>query len=121
MSTPDTCCSLVPYFKVAPGKLDEFKAMFPRFIEKTRNEPQCVFYAFSSDGDVVHCREGYDGAAGVLAHLENVGALLGEALKIAEVMRLEVHAPAADIEQLREPLKGLNPQFFVLQSGGFRR
>ena len=121
MSTPDTCCSIAPYFKVAPGKLDEFKALTARFIEKTRSEPKCVHYAFSFDGDAVHCREGYDGAAGLLAHLENVGALLGEALKIAEVTRVEVHATAADIEQLREPLKGLNPQFFVLQSGGFRR
>lgn len=121
MSTPDTCCSIAPYFKVAPGKLDEFKALTARFIEKTRSEPKCAHYAFSFDGDAVHCRECYDGAAGLLAHLENVGALLGEALKIAEVTRVEVHATAADIEQLREPLKGLNPQFFVLQSGGFRR
>jgi hypothetical protein len=57
----------------------------------------------------------------VHAHLENVGALLGEVLKISDITRLEVHATAADVEALREPLKGLNPQFFVLEPGGFRR
>ena len=29
--------------------------------------------------DVAHCREGYVNAAGLLAHLENVGSLLEEA------------------------------------------
>lgn len=121
MSQPDTCCTLVPYFKVNDGKLAEFKALGARMIEATKNEPKCLHYAFSFDGDAAHCREGYEDAAGVLAHLENVGPLLGEALKVASITRLEVHGPAAEIDKLREPLKGLNPQFFVLESGGFRR
>lgn len=120
MSTPDTCCSIVPYFKVAPGKLDEFKKLTSTFVEKTRSEPKCLYYAFVFNGDEAHCREGYEGAAGVLAHVENIGALLGEALKIAEITRFEIHGLAADVEQLREPLKGLNPTYFVLQEG-FRR
>ncbi|HSV70966.1 MAG TPA: hypothetical protein VLI72_12715 [Methylibium sp.] len=121
MSATDTCCSIVPYFKVHAGQLEAFKALSTRFIERTRSEPKCLHYAFSFDGDQVHCREGYEGAAGLLAHLENIGALLGEALQIADVTRVEVHALAADIEQLREPLKGLSPQFFALQPGGLRR
>lgn len=120
MSAPDTCCGLVPYFKVHAGKLAEFKALVPRFVEKTKSEPKCLYYAFSFDGEQAHCREGYADADGILAHLENVGAILGEALKIADLTRLEVHAPAAEIEKLREPLKGLNPQYFVLDTG-FRR
>lgn len=120
MSAPDTCCGLVPYFKVHAGKLAEFKALVPRFVEKTKSEPKCLYYAFSFDDEQAHCREGYADADGILAHLENVGAILGEALKIADLTRLEVHAPAAEIEKLREPLKGLNPQYFVLDTG-FRR
>jgi quinol monooxygenase YgiN len=121
MSTPDACCSLVPYFRVAPGKLPEFKALVARFLERTRNEPKCMHYAFSFEGDIAHCREGYDDAEGLLAHLENIGPILQEALQIAEVLRLEIHAPAAEIEKLREPLADLMPQFFVLEPGGFRR
>ncbi len=56
----------------------------------------------------------------MLAHLDNVGALLQEALKIADITRLEVHAPASEVEKLREPLKGLSPQFFTVEMG-FRR
>jgi quinol monooxygenase YgiN len=117
----DTVCTLVPYFKVKPGQLAAFKAIAARFVEKTKSEKACVHYAFSFDGDTAHCREGYDDAAGLLAHLENVGAILDEALKIADVARLEVHGPAAEVEKLRQPLAGLKPQFFVLEPGGIRR
>ena len=116
----DTCCTLVPYFKVHAGKLGDFKALCDQFVAKTSTEPNCVHYAFSFDGDNVHCREGYEDAQGVLAHLDNVGALLQEALKIADITRLEVHAPASDVATRREPLKGLSPQFFTVEMG-FRR
>jgi len=121
MPHADSCCSLVPYFDVADGKLDEFKAFGKQFVELTRTEPGCVFYAFSFSGQTAHCREGYDDAAALLAHLDNVGALLQEALKIAKLSRLEVHGPAAELEKLRGPLAGLNPQWFELAPGGIRR
>lgn len=121
MFTADTCCTLVPYFEIHEGKLDAFKSLGPRFIEKTRNETGCIHYAFSFLGNTGHCREGYDNAEAVLAHLENVGEILGEALKISELARLEVHAPASEIEKLREPLAELNPQLFVLEASGIRR
>ena len=120
MFKTDACCTLVPYFEVNEGQLEAFKALGPQFVAKTRNEPGCVHYAFSFDGMNAHCREGYDDAAAVLAHLDNVGALLGEALKVAKIVRLEVHGPAAEIEKLRAPLAGLKPQFFELAEG-FRR
>lgn len=120
MINQDTCCTLVPYFKVHAGKLGEFKALCEQFVAKTDSEPKCVHYAFTFDGDNAHCREGYVDAAGLLAHLDNVGAVLQEALKIADITRLEVHAPAAEIDKLRAPLKDLSPQFFAVEMG-FRR
>ena len=112
MATNDTCCTLVPYFKVQEGKLDEFKA--------PEREPGCLFYGFSFDSDQAHCREGYADARGVLAHLDNVGSLLEQALQIADITRLEVHGPAEQIAQLRGPLATFAPQFFTLEYG-FRR
>lgn len=113
----DTCCTLVPYFKVHAGKLAQFRGLCEQFVARTRSEPGCLHYAFSFDGDAVHCREGYRDAAGLLAHLENVDAPLQEALKIADITRLEVHAPAAEIDKLRQPLAALNPQFFTVEYG----
>jgi hypothetical protein len=56
----------------------------------------------------------------LLAHRENVAELIGQALKIAKIIRLEVHAPEAEIDKLRGPMAAGNPQFFTLEEG-FRR
>jgi quinol monooxygenase YgiN len=121
MAQNDRVCTLVPYFDVTPGQMAAFKALVPQFVDRTRQEPGCVHYAFSFDGDSVHCREGYDDAAAVLAHLDNVGALLQQALQVAKIARLEVHGPAAELDKLRGPLAGLNPRWYVLDEGGIRR
>lgn len=119
-STHDRCCTIVPYFKIPEGNLELFKKLCEQFVAKTRNEPRCLYYGFSFNGDQVHCREGYEDADGLLAHLENVGSLLEEALKIAEITRLEVHGPEAELSKLRGPLAHLQPAFFSLEYG-FRR
>ena len=112
MATQDTCCTIVPYFKVHEGQLEAFKSLCEQFVEKTRSEPQCLYYGFSFDGDQVYCREGYEDAQALLVHLENVGALLDEALKIAELTRLEIHGPEEELAHLREPLKDLGGVWF---------
>jgi quinol monooxygenase YgiN len=120
MATEDKCCSIVPYFSVHDGKLEAFKALCERFVEKTRPEPGCLYYGFTFDGNEAHCREGYTGAEAVLVHLENVGALLQESLKISDLLRLEIHGPAGELAKLRQPLVALKPRFFTLECG-FRR
>jgi quinol monooxygenase YgiN len=117
MATQDTCCTIVPYFKVHSGKMAEFKKLGEQFIEKTKTEPACLYYGFTFNGDQAHCREGYKDAAGLLTHLDNIGALLQEALKIADITQLEVHGPETELAKLREPLAALNPQFFTLELG----
>jgi quinol monooxygenase YgiN len=121
MFTPDTCCTLVPYFEVQDGQLDAFKALAQKLVAKTRMEPGCMHYAFSFSGNVAHCREGYADAAALLAHGQNVAELLGQALKIAKIVRFEVHAPQAEIDKLRGPMASRNPQFFALEPGIRRR
>ena len=106
--------SLHPYFKVHPGKLEAFKATLPVFIEKTATEEKNLFYGFTINGDEVFCREGYTDAGGVHAHLDNVGAMLAEARKMAD-LRLELHGPANELDKLRERLADLNPVWFVVE------
>lgn len=120
MATTDTCCSIVPYFNIPTENIDAFKAISEQFVVKSNNEPDCLYYGFSFNGNEAHCREGYKNAEAALAHLDNVGELLGEALKIAELTRLEVHGPESELAKLREPLASLKPAFFVLEYG-FRR
>lgn len=120
MATTDTCCTIVPYFTVHADKLDDFKKLCAQLVEKSKQEPGCLFYGFTFKADMAHCREGYADAGAVLAHLDNIGPFLKEALKMADITRLEVHGPEAQLAKLREPMAGLNPQFFTLEYG-FRR
>ena len=108
--------SLHPYFKVHPGKLDAVRTMLPRFVGKTATEKENLFYGFSINGDEIFCREAYESAAGLLAHLDNVGALLTEMLKLADLVRIEVHGPENELEKLKSPLAHLNPAWFTLET-----
>ncbi len=111
--------TLHPYFKVHPGKMAEFKAGLNGMVEATRDEEKNLFYEFTVNGDAdeVFCREGYVDAAGLQTHLGNVGTLLKEAMKIADLARLEVHGPAGELDQLRGALSELNPTWFPLECG----
>lgn len=120
MPKPDKCCTIVPYFKVPPARMEEFKKLCERFLARTQDEPRVLYYGFSFHEDMAHCREGYADAEGALAHLESVGPLIEEALKIASLERLEIHGPEEELSKMREPLAQLNPEFYVLEFG-FRR
>ena len=106
--------SLHPYFKVHPGKMQGIKASLPEFVQKTATEKACLFYEFSMNGDELFCREAYENAEGLLTHLDNVGALLAETMKIADLIRLEIHGPAEELAKLKEPLAHLKPVWFEL-------
>jgi quinol monooxygenase YgiN len=114
---PARVVSLHPFFIVHPGKLDEFKALMREFVARAASEPARLFYDFTINGDEVFCRELYEDASGALAHLENVDAQLKAALNIADLIRLELHGPAAELDKLREPLAGLHPAWFVRECG----
>ncbi|MBV8867308.1 MAG: hypothetical protein JO210_18065 [Acidobacteriaceae bacterium] len=97
--------------------MDEFKEFCEQFISITAQEPKCLYYGFSFNGNNAHCREAYEDAEGLLAHLGNVGALLNEVFKIAQVTRLEVHGVAEELAKLTEPLSTLAPTYFTLEYG----
>jgi quinol monooxygenase YgiN len=120
MATDDRCCTIVPYFDIHSGKVEQFKALCERFVEKTKTEPHCLYYGWSFDGDHAHCREGYRDADAAIAHIQNVAGLLAELGKIADVVRFELHGPEGELEKLRGPFADLNPKYFKLEYG-FRR
>ncbi len=112
-----TAVSLHPYFQIHPGKIDEFTANFPRFVEKTAGEEGCLYYDFTLNGDEVFCREAYTDGDAALFHLQNVDEILKAALSTSTLTRLEIHGPEAELAKMRGPLAGLNPAWFVHQTG----
>lgn len=117
MSKLSQAVSLHPYFQIREGNLDAFLALMAKFVEKTASEPACIYYDFTRNGNTAFCREAYEGAEGILAHLDNVGELLGKFLELADLVRLEVHGPEAEIDKLREPLAGHQPDFYIWETG----
>lgn len=109
--------SIHPYFKVHAGHLEAARALLPLFVERTSKEPGCLYYEFTLNDDTVFCREAYRDAEAAQAHLQNVGDLLGEMLKLSDLLRLEFHGPAEEIDKLRGPLAELKPAWFVVQAG----
>ena len=109
--------SIHPYFKAHPGKLEEIKALLPEFVTKSATEEKILQYDFTVHNDEIFCRESYQDSAGVLAHLSNVGALLNQMLTMADLIRIELHGPAGELEALKEPLASLNPAWFAVECG----
>ena len=117
MTTQDRAVSIHPYWRVSEGRLDDFKRLCEQFLSVVRIEPKCLYYGFSLNGDEVFCREAYDGAEGVLEHVASVAPLLTDALKMAQITRLEVHGPEEELARLRAPLSDFNPTYFTLLHG----
>ena len=97
--------------------MDDFRNLCEQFVAKTASEPNCLYYGFSFNGNEAYCREAYETAEDLLAHLANVDSLLKELLKISELTRLEVHGVEDDLAKLAQPLSDLNPAYFTLRFG----
>ncbi|HAT19645.1 MAG: hypothetical protein VCA40_08715 [Roseibacillus sp.] len=117
MADHSSVVSIHPYFKIHEGKLDEVKALLPEFVAKVEDEEAALYYNFTLNGDELFCREGYVGAAGALAHVENVGPELDLLFSLVEMTRMEIHGPAEELEKLREPFAALNPTWWNYQCG----
>ncbi|QNI54102.1 hypothetical protein SynBIOSE41_01587 [Synechococcus sp. BIOS-E4-1] len=120
MTLDDQCVSIYPYFRVPAERKQEVMELCKQFVDRSSQEPLCLYYGFTKAGEILHCREGYRGAAGALAHLENVDELLQQILQICELTKLEVHGLPDELEKLRPALTTLPVEFFELQMG-FRR
>merc|ERR1712093_373253 len=83
--------TIVPYFTVPEGKMEEFKAGFLAFYEHTKA-------GTGASGDCLY----YDFAVGIAGE----GGL-----------SLAVMGPAAELEKLKEPMGPLGTKFYELDGG----
>jgi quinol monooxygenase YgiN len=113
----DHACSIAPYFLVHEGNGQAFRSLCEKFVDRTRQEPGCLYYGFSFNGNRVHCREAYATAEALLAHLENVGDLLETALQLADLIRLEIHGCEAELAKLRQPLSNFDIEYYIIEYG----
>ncbi|MBB6328212.1 quinol monooxygenase YgiN [Algoriphagus iocasae] len=78
---------LIAKFEIHPGKEEEFKSLIPKCIEKVKaNETGAERYEWylNSEGTVCQVLETYSNSDAVLAHMGNVGELLGQLTAISD-------------------------------------
>ena len=97
--------SIHPYFKIHEGKEEQVKALLPAFIAKVEEEEAALYYDFTMNGDELFCREGYVGAEGALAHVENVGPELDQLFQLVEITRIEYMDRPLSWRSSRSPLE----------------
>jgi quinol monooxygenase YgiN len=77
----------VAKFRIHPGKAEEFKQIAAQCLEAvTAREPGTSVYEWFINEAASECvvLETYESADALLAHTRNVGALVGQLLKIAD-------------------------------------
>ena len=96
--SPSACTARMNVVEVTPAWENTFLTLQPtlvvedwakarplmaEFLDKTRTQRGAMYSGWTVCGDKLFCREAYTDAAGVLAHLDNVGPLVGKMLEAA--------------------------------------
>merc|ERR1712055_144109 len=117
----DTHITILPEFVMPVGKLDEFKAGFPKFYAATKSgagAAGCLYYGFGTSGESIYCREGYVSAEAAATHGADVKDMLEEPMKAVGPggLKLNVVGPKAEIDKLRPKLEPRGAVFWELDA-----
>lgn len=107
----------VTFTSIPPGDLAEFKLLAAEALEIAKGEDATMWYSwfFNDDETVCVAQESYRDSDAVLAHLGNVGELLGKLVEAGGGIKLEVFGnPSA---QLREATAALEPSVYSFFQG----
>ncbi len=98
---------------IAPGDLSEFKQVAAEALELTIPEPGTLHYDWFFSEDETKCvvRETYADSGAMLAHLGNVGGLLGRLIELGGGLEPEgFGSPSAE---LAEAIAPFNPTMYA--------
>jgi len=119
-AAPQSLVTIQPTFTVKDWAAAE--ALMKEFVPVTASETGAVYYGWTRQGDKLFCREAYVDAAGAIAHLDNVGALVGKMLDgPASLDKIELHGPAAELEKAKEKFSPLGATFWEVYEGSFQK
>ena len=113
----DTIQASATFPTIAPDNVSEFKQLASEALDAARGEPGTLQYDwfFSDDGARCVARETYANSDAVLAHLGNVGPLLGRLVELGGGLELEVFGdPSAT---LREAIAAFEPTIYSYVQG----
>lgn len=103
--------------KIAPGDLAEFKRLAAQALEITKGEAAALQYDWFFNGDETECvvRETYENSDAILAHMANLGELLGKLAEAGGGLKIEAFGPVSP--QLAEAAAALQPTVYGFFQG----
>ena len=104
-------------FKIHSGKVEEFKKIAAQCVPTVKaNEKGVLQYDWFFNPGETECvvRETYSDSNAVLAHMGNIGALLGQILAMSD-LHLEIYGNMS--EELKNAAAGLNPKVYSFYQG----
>jgi quinol monooxygenase YgiN len=108
-------------YSVKEGKIDEFKRLAKDVVEKSEaNESRMLAYEWYLSADRSKCAllQTLAGSDAIMAHLGNVGDLLGPLHETVQITGFNVYGnPSSEV---REAYRQFNPQYFA-RFRGFAR
>ncbi len=107
------------HFKINPGQIDDFKKITAKMIDAVREKEKgkgCLQYDWFYNEDLSECivREIYRDSEAVLAHMGNVGPMLGQLAAISQLSLVVCGSPS---EELKKASEGMNITYYSLDSG----
>jgi len=110
---------VIAHFKIKPGQLENFKEIAAKMIEIVRNKEKgagCQQYDWFYNETLSECivREIYKDSDAVLAHMGNIGPMLGQ---LAAISELSLQVCGTPSEVLKKASEGMNITFFTFESG----
>merc|ERR1712013_757118 len=118
LTMSDTHLALAVIFDVPEGQ--EFKSFFPKFYAKVKTGTKdCIYYGFATCGNKVLCREGYKGAAGLMAHMGEVKEDLEKMIKQIgkERVKILMSGPASELDKVDEFKAGFSKFYAATKNG----
>jgi quinol monooxygenase YgiN len=104
-------------FKIHSDKVESFKKIAAECVARVkRNEKDALQYDWfiNPEQTEIVVRETYTDSNAVLAHMGNIGALLGQLLAMSD-FELEVYGNLS--EELKNAAAGLNPKVYSFYQG----
>ena len=102
----------VTFPKIATGDLAEFKRIAAQALELTKGEAAVLQYDWFFSGDETKCvvRETYEDSDAFLAHIANMGELIGKAAELGGGLEIEIFG--APSPQLAEAAAAFQPTVY---------
>ena len=108
----------VTFPKISPDNLDQFKKIAGEALQIAAGEPGCLQYDWFFNADETACvtRETFENSDAVLAHLGNVGEIIGPVVQLGGGIEIETFGGSPS-DQLVEALAAFSPTHYPFFQG----